>query len=187
MRRSAAALLARPPPPPPPPPLGLEAVQAAAAEAVRAAERKFAAVRAAVPSLVLAAPALLPARRALLSPAFAASGPALPASSAPVLPRARSGSDLQAWPAGLAIRSGGRGSDGGPAGAGRDEPLASPRGAGPMLRRPFPPADGSLGGPRGPRRCDAGGGRVTGEDGARARAELGWAAARRFSFSGISG
>ena len=151
MRRSAAALLARPPPPPPPPPpLGLEAVQAAAAEAVRAAERKFAAVRAAVPSLVLAAPALLPARRALLSRAFSSTAPALPAAppSAPMmrptLPRARSGGDLQALPPAADPRRGGGGADGGRGGGGADggrgEPPLSPRGAGPMLRPPRPPA-----------------------------------------------
>ena len=108
MRRSAAALLAKPPPPSTAPaPEGLEAVRAAAAEAMRAVERKFAAVQGAVPSLVLAAPSvgvlrssafsssapMLPAaagdigapchtrgepsRRALLSPAFSSSAPAL--------------------------------------------------------------------------------------------------------------
>jgi hypothetical protein len=77
MRRSAAALLARPAPPSSPAPEGLEAVQAAAAEAMRAVEWKFAAVRAAVPSLVLAAPSLkIPP--ALLSPAFSSSAPELP-------------------------------------------------------------------------------------------------------------
>jgi hypothetical protein len=76
MRRSAAALLARPPPAPSSAaPEGLEAVQAAAAEAMRAVERKFAAVRAAVPSLVLAAPALR-------SPAFSSSAPHLPVPAA---------------------------------------------------------------------------------------------------------
>jgi hypothetical protein len=136
MRRSAAALLAHQPPPPPPP-VGLEAVRAAVEEAVRAVERKFAAVRAAVPSLVLAAPALLPARRALLSKTFSSTAPALSIPCASTLPRTRSGSDLQTLTAG-AIQRGGGSADGGPAGAGRSEPLLSPRGVGPMLRRPHP-------------------------------------------------
>ncbi len=141
-------------------------------------------MRAAVPSLVLAAPALLPARRAFLSRVFSASAPAL-STSGPILPRARSGGNLQALPAALALGRGG-GAKGGPGW----EPPLSPLGAGPMLRRPrSAPAVGPTGAVAG--RGDRGGavhggGGAPGEERSPARMERSGAAARRSSGPHIS-